>query len=199
MGVRRNSAIGLDPMMEPGTKIVQIGNYPPPMCGWAIQLKLVAEELRRRGHVCEVLKINEGRKVKSAEYVDVQSGADYFRKVWHYALRGYRLNVHVNGMSKKGYSLALIATLTGRITNRPTLMTFHGGLSQDYFPRHDWSLARWAFYALFRTAGSIACDGESIRDAIMGYGIPARKIQDIATFSPQYMQFARQQLTARLE
>jgi hypothetical protein len=169
------------------------------MCGWAIQLKLVAEELRRRGHVCEVLKINEGRQVKSAEYVDVQGGADYLRKVWRYALRGYRLNVHVNGMSKKGYSLALIATLTGRITNRPTLMTFHGGLSQDYFPRHYWSLARWAFYALFWTAGSIACDGESIRDAIMGYGIPARKIQDIATFSPQYMQFARQQLTARLE
>jgi len=39
-------------------KILQIGNYPPPMCGWAIQTKLVTEELRRRGHTCEVLKLN---------------------------------------------------------------------------------------------------------------------------------------------
>ena len=43
--------------MKQPAKILQIGNYPPPMCGWAIQLKLVTEELRRRGHICEVLKI----------------------------------------------------------------------------------------------------------------------------------------------
>ena len=185
-------------MKEP-SRILQIGNYPPPMCGWAIQLKLVTEELRRRGHVCEVLKINEGRKIKSPEYVDVQSGADYLRKVWHHALRGFRLNVHVNGMSKKGYGLAMIALLTGRMINRPALITFHGGLSQRYFPRHDNRLARWAFYLLFRTAGFIACDSEPIKDAIVRYGIRPEKIQDIATFSPQYVEFTRQQLTERME
>ena len=63
--------------MRKSAKILQIGNYPPPMCGWAIQLKLVTEELRRRGHICEVLKINEGREHKSRDYVDVQSGFDY--------------------------------------------------------------------------------------------------------------------------
>ncbi len=62
-------------------KILQIGNYPPPMCGWAIQLKLVTEELRRRGHTCEVLKINEGRQIKSSEYLDVQGGSDYLKKI----------------------------------------------------------------------------------------------------------------------
>jgi hypothetical protein len=61
------------------TKILQIGNYPPPMCGWAIQTKLVTDELRRRGHVCDVLKINEGRQVKDSSYVDVQGGWDYLR------------------------------------------------------------------------------------------------------------------------
>src|SRR5438874_10601355 len=90
-------------------KILQIGNYPPPMCGWAIQTKLVTDELRRRGHVCDVLKINEGRQVKDPSYVDVQNGRDYLFKVLRFAFRGYRLNVHVNGMSKKGYILALIA------------------------------------------------------------------------------------------
>ena len=175
-------------MTQPA-KILQIGNYPPPMCGWAIQLKLVTEELRRRGHICEVLKINEGRQIKSPEYVDVQGAADYLKKIWRYALRGYRLNVHVNGMSKKGYGLALAAAITGRLVGRPALVTFHGGLSQDFFPRHDNSLWHWAFYTLFRLAGQVACDSEPIQDAIVQYGIERDKVQSIATFSPQYLQF----------
>ena len=187
-----------DQMREP-VKILQIGNYPPPMCGWAIQLKLVTEELRRRGHVCDVLKINEGRQVKSPEYVDVQSGADYLKKIALFAFRGYRLNVHVNGMSKKGYGLALAAAVMGRLVNRPALVTFHGGLAQDYFPRQDDSMAQKAFRLLFRLAGDIACDSEPIRDAIVNYGIRPEKVQSIATFSPQYLDFARTPLPEPVE
>lgn len=184
---------------EVPVRILQIGNYPPPMCGWAIQLKLVTDELRRRGHICEVLKINEGRQIKSPEYVDVQGGFDYLKKIWLYALRGYRLNVHVNGMSKKGYLLALAAALTGRAMNRPAQVTFHGGLSQDYFPRHDRSLAHAAFAALFHLAGEIACDSEPIQDAIEQYGIRSEKVRSIATFSPQYLQFSPENLGERVE
>jgi glycosyltransferase involved in cell wall biosynthesis/LPS sulfotransferase NodH len=180
-------------------RVLQIGNYPPPMCGWAIQLKLVTEELRRRGHVCEVLKINEGRQIKSKEYVDVQNGPDYLKKVIGYALRGYRLNVHVNGMSKTGYWLAMAAALVGRLVNRPTLVTFHGGLSQDYFPRYERSLVHTAFYSLFRMAGEVACDSEPIRDAIIKYGIRPKKVTSIATFSPQYLDFTPVRLPERVE
>jgi glycosyltransferase involved in cell wall biosynthesis len=185
--------------MKKPAKILQIGNYPPPMCGWAMQLKLVTDELRQRGHVCEVLKINEGRQVPSPEYVDVQNGPDYLKKIWLYALRGYRLNVHVNGMSKKGYGLALAAVLVGRLVNRPTLVTFHGGLSQDHFPRHDSSLAHLAFYTLFQLAGAVACDSETIQDAIVRYGIEPAKVQAIATFSPQYLQFTSVPLPEAVE
>src|SRR5581483_3719347 len=185
--------------MNRAAKVLQIGNYPPPMCGWAIQLKLVHEELRRRGYDCEVLKINEGRQVKSTEYVDVQSGSDYLRKIWRFALRGYRLNIHVNGMSKKGYWLAMAAVLTGTLTGRPALVTFHGGLSQDYFPRHDKSLVHWAFYILFQLAGGIACDSQEIADAIVRYGITPQKVISIATFSPQYLEFEPAKLPDEIE
>ena len=184
--------------MKTPARVLQIGNYPPPMCGWAMQLKLVTDELRQRGHICEVLKINEGRQIKSPEYVDVQSGADYLRKIWRYAWRGFRLNVHVNGMSKKGYALAMIAAVAGRMVNRPALVTFHGGLSQLYFPR-DNSLSRWAFYALFTTAGAIACDSPPIKNAIVQYGIRAEKIENIATFSPQYVKFDPVRLSDKIE
>lgn len=170
-------------------KILQIGNYPPPMCGWAIQTKLVMEELRRRGHTCEVLKINEGRQVKNSAYVDVQSGPDYLRKIVRYGAAGYRLNVHVNAMSPKGYVLAMIAVLAGRIVARPTLVTFHGGLSQDYFPRHDsWKLHH-AFRLLFRLAGAVACDSAEIKQEIEKYGISSSKVIAIPTFSSQYLRF----------
>jgi glycosyltransferase involved in cell wall biosynthesis len=185
--------------MAKTAKILQIGNYPPPMCGWAIQLKLVTEELRARGHICKVLKINEGRKIKSQEYIDVQDGLDYPKKVWLYALRGYRLNVHVNGMSKKGYWLAMIAAATGRLVLHPALVTFHGGLSQDYFPRRDHSRARLAFQILFTLAGSIACDSEPIKDEIVRYGIPSSRIATIATFSPQYLKFSSVSLPLEVE
>src|SRR5215472_8171515 len=38
---------GQQPMLEkfPRFKILQIGNYPPPYCGWAIQTKLLVEEI----------------------------------------------------------------------------------------------------------------------------------------------------------
>ena len=185
--------------MSGKVKILQIGNYPPPMCGWAIQTKLVTDELRRRGHVCEVLKINEGRQIKDPTYVDVQNGRDYLFKVLRFAFRGYRLNVHVNGMSKKGYVLALIAVLAGRLVFHPALVTFHGGLSQDYFPRPDSRRLRIAFGLLFRLAGGIACDSNEIKQAIENYQIRADKIRSIATFSTQYLHFTPAKLSHEIE
>ena len=181
------------------SKILQIGNYPPPMCGWAIQTKLVTEELRRRGHTCEVLKINENRRVKHPDYIDVQGGVDYLVKVLRYAWRGYLLNVHVNGMSKKGYLLALAAVLAGRLAGQPALITFHGGLSQAYFPRPDSYWLRFAFRWLFRLSGGIACDSPSIKRMIEDYGIPHEKVTAIATFSPQYLNFVSQPLSQQVE
>ena len=180
-------------------KILQIGNYPPPMCGWAIQTKLVTDELRRRGHICQVLKINENRRIKDPAYIDVQGGFDYLFKVLRYGFAGYRLNVHVNGQSKKGYVLALIAVLVGRLTFHPARITFHGGLSQAYFPRPDSSRLRWAFALLFQLAGGIACDDNFVKQAVAAHGVPPQKIAAIETFSPQYLSFQPATLPEEIE
>src|SRR5438132_6793283 len=194
----RNNRVRARAIKSP-KKILQIGNYPPPMCGWAIQTKLVTDELRRRGHICEILKINENRKVKDPSYIDVQGGLDYLVKVLRRAIRGYRLNVHVNGQSKKGYVLGLIAVLTGRLTLRPALVTFHGGLSQAFFPRRASRPLRWAFQVLFHLAGRIACDSLPIKEAIGAYGIRRDKIATIETFSAQYLEFRPLPLDEKLE
>jgi len=180
-------------------KILLIGNYPPPLCGWSMQTCLVVDELRRRGHVCHILNINENRKLKSPHYVDVQSGPDYLLKLARGSIRGFRLNPHMNGKSKKGYLLALTAALIGRLTFRPAILTFHGGLGQEYFPRHDSPRLHLAFRLLFQICGSIACDSSQVKNAIQGYGISARKITPVPTFSLQYVQFAAGPLSRPIE
>jgi glycosyltransferase involved in cell wall biosynthesis len=186
-------------MLSGRKKILIIGNYPPPMCGWAIQTKLAVDELRRRGYLCEVLKLNENRDLKDPAYIDVQSPWDYACKVIAHCLRGFSVNAHVNGMSLKGYAAAAGALTVARILNRSGMLTFHGGLSQRYFPRHDvW----WIFHSyrtLFRLASAIACDSEEIRNAICGYGIEPQKVIAIEAFSDTYTSFTPAVLSGEME
>jgi glycosyltransferase involved in cell wall biosynthesis len=183
----------------PMVKILEIGNYPPPMCGWAIQTKLLTEELRRRGQVCQVLNINESRKRRSPEYVDVQNSFDYAYKLIRFALAGYRFHMHVNGESKKGYLLALAAVLVGRLFGRPAVLTFHGGLPQTYFPRPESSLVRWAFKLLFHLSGRVTCDSPEIKQAIERYGITPERIAAIPCFSAELLDFRHVELEKEIE
>lgn len=180
-------------------KILQIGNYPPPMCGWAIQTVMLKRELERRGQICRVMNINENRRVKSDEFVDVQGGVDYVAKLMRHAFQGYRLNVHVNGGSPKGYGLALIAAIMGRFTFRPAVVTFHGGIPQPFFPRNDLSIAHFAYKILFSLAGSITCDSEEIRTAIKSYGVRDNKVAAIPCFSAELLNADRARLDAGTE
>src|SRR5712692_8132043 len=147
-------------------KILQISNYPPPVCGWAVQTKLLVEEIRRRGNVCQVLNLNESRRKRSSEYIDVQNGFDYLRKLIQFALRGYRFQVHVNGQSAPGYILAFIAGVVGRLAGQPVALSWRGGLQQKYFPRPEGLGVRWAFQLLFRLAGQISCNNVAVKHAI---------------------------------
>lgn len=180
-------------------KILQIGNYPPPFCGWAVQTKLLVEEIRRRGHICEVLNLNESRKKKSSEYVDVQNALDYLQKVIRFALRGYRFQVHVNGQSEPGYMLALAASLIGWAAGKRVALSWRGGLQQKYFPRLSDRGPRWAFQLLFRLAGKISCNSAAVKRAIELYGIDPARVAAIPGFSAQHLNFEKMPLGEAIE
>jgi glycosyltransferase involved in cell wall biosynthesis len=179
-------------------KILQIGNYPPPVCGWAMQTKLLVEEIRRRGNVCDVLNLNESHTRKSNEYVDVQNGFDYVYKLIRFALKGYRFQMHVNGQSRTGYVLAFIAALVGRIAGRPVALSWRGGLQQKYFPREEFWL-RWVFRALFQLSGKISCNNIAVKQAIEAYGIDAARVAAIPGFSAQHLDFRQAPLAQEIE
>jgi len=180
-------------------RILQIGNYPPPMCGWAVQTVLLNQELRRRGHISEVLNVNESRKKKSTEYVDVQNGIDFVWKVLWFSTRGYYIHAHVNAESPKLYLLDLVALLWARIIGRPGILTFHGGLPQKFFPKVRPRWMRWAFQLIFHTAGRMTCDSEEIKQAVVAYGINPEKIAAIPCFSAELLEFQSRSLSLETE
>lgn len=194
----RSEIVNSSRQSENAVKILQIGNYPPPACGWAVQTKLLKEEIRRRGHVCDVLNINESRKIKSSEYVDVQNGIDYIYKLCRYALKGFRFQVNVNGQSKPGYILALIALLIARLTGHFSTLSWRGGVEQKYFPREK-GWVRSAYTQLFRLAGSISCDSAPVKRAIESYGIPPKRIVAIPPFSKQNLTFSTVPLSREVD
>ena len=180
-------------------KILQIGNYPPPLCGWSIQTKLLVEEIRRRGITCDVLNLSENHRRKSPDYIDVQNGLDYLCKVIRFALSGYHFQVHVNGQDTTGYLLALAAAIIGRLTRCPVALSWRGGYQQKYFPRAEASVARWAFQLLFRLAGQISCNSTPVKSAIERYGIDSARVSAIPGFSAQHLDFRPVVLSAEIE
>jgi len=183
----------------PQFKILQIGNYPPPYCGWAIQTKLLVEEIRQRGHTCDVLNINENRRKKSSEYIGVENAFDYLQKVIRFALRGYRFQVHVNGQSKPGYVLALVASLIGRMARKPVALSWHGGLDQRFFPRLEDRVPRWAFHLLFRLAERISCNSAAVKQGIVLHGINPTRVATIPGFSSRHLNFTEKSLGEPIE
>ena len=169
------------------------------MCGWAVQTVLLNQELRRRGHVSEVLNINESRKLKSPDYVDVQNGLDFVRKVLRFSTRGYQLHVHLNAESPKLYLLDLIALSWSRLVGRPAILTFHGGLPQKFFPKRRPRWMRWAFQLIFHLAGRITCDSEEIKAAVVAYGIQPAKVAAIPCFSAELLKFGTRPLSPEAE
>ena len=172
-------------------RILQIGNWPPPVCGWSMSLVGLRRELESRGWDCQVMNLNENRRVKSPEYIDVQSGWDYFSKVLRWVRRGYAVHVRVNGDTKKGYLLALSALALARMWRLPALLTYCGGHKQNFFPAPKGSFRHTAFSFLFRVSSRIYCNSEAVKAAILTTDVAPEKIVPIPHFSTQYVQFDR--------
>lgn len=156
-------------------------------------------ELESRGWDCQVMNLNENRKIRSPEYVDVQGGWDYFRKILRFVRQGYAVHVRVNGESSKGYLLALVALLLTRLWRRPGLLTYCGGHQQSYFPAPKRSFRQFAFAVLFRIPTRVYCNSEPVKAALLATGIDPVRVVAIPHFSTHYVQFEPVELSLPME
>lgn len=180
-------------------RILEIGNWPPPVCSWTMSMVGLRKELDARGWDCQVMNLNENRKVLSPEYIDVQNGWDYFTKVLRMVRRGYAIHVRVNGETKKGYLLALCALGLARMYGRPALLTYGGGHQQSYFPAPKGSFRHLAFTFLFRFPQRIYCNSDKVKQVLLGTGIPQERVLPIPHFSSYYVQFTPTPLPKEVE
>ncbi len=180
-------------------RILEIGNWPPPVCGWSMGLVGLRRELEARGWECRVMNLNENRRVSSPEYIDVQNGWDYLRKLLGCVRDSCAVHARVNAESLNGYILAFLALLAARLWRRPALLTYAGGHQQSYFPAPRFSLRHQAFSLLFRLSDRVYCNNEAVRRVLLGTGIPSERVVPIPHTSPYYLEFSPTLLPQELE
>ncbi len=176
-------------------KILEISSYPPPRAGWGIRVSFVKKALIEQGHACKVLNIApESRKIPSPEYLTSMNGLDYVSKIFLHCIKGYRVHMHLNGDSPKGFILTLLAEGISLLTFKRADLTFHAGPYQKYFPQERAPKLTPMYKLIFRLARKIICNSDAVKEKIKGYGVPSDKIIPIPAFSRQYLQFEPQDL-----
>lgn len=181
-------------------KILQIGPYPPPNSGWSVRIKFLKEAFQARQHDCKVLNLGKNRKIKHTEYIDVQTGFDFLKKLVLLRSRGYHFHIHMNAQAVKGPILALAAAWVSVLSGERPALTFHGGIKQLYFPKENGRRMRGIIWLNFVLAKMIVCNNNSIKQEIYRYGSSVRfdKINPIPAFSVQYLAYSKTELPKRI-
>ena len=153
-------------------------------------MAFVRRYLEAKGHLCEVLNIGKSRKIKGRDYLDVQNGVDYLRKVIWHARRGYLVHTHVNGDSIKGLVLTLLAEIVSVLIGRKCVLTFHAGPEQRFFPKHRSRVMAPLYKLAFALPERIICNSDVVKRNIETYRVAGDKIIPIPAFSRQYLEYS---------
>jgi glycosyltransferase involved in cell wall biosynthesis len=180
-------------------RILEIGNWAPPVCSWTMSLVGLRKELDARSWDCRVMNLNENRRVRSPAYIDVQNGWDYLFKVVRAVRDGCAIHTRVNAESTDLYILAFMAMFLARLWGRPALLTYGGGHQQTYFPAPRMSLRFLAFSLLFRLPNRIYCNSEAVRRVILTTGISPERVVAIPHTSAYYAELVPSPLPPDVE
>jgi len=157
------------------------------------------KELEARGWDCRVMNLNENRRVRKPEYIDVQHSWDYLWKVLRCVRDGCAIHTRVNAESVDLYILAFTAMVLARLWKRPALLTYGGGHRQTYFPASRASLRHLVFSLLFRLPHRIYCNSEAVKNVILSTGISAEQVRPIPHTSSYYVEFERSPVPEEVE
>jgi glycosyltransferase involved in cell wall biosynthesis len=170
-------------------RILEIGNWAPPVCSWTMSLVGLRKELEARDWDCRVMNLNENRRVRSPDYIDVQNGWDFLRKVLRAVRDRCVVHTRVNAESVDLYILAFVAMLLARLWGCLALLTYGGGHYQTFFPAPRFSVRHQAFSLLLRLPNRIYCNSDAVKRALLTTGISPERVLPIPHTSAYYVKF----------
>jgi glycosyltransferase involved in cell wall biosynthesis len=163
------------------TRVLLVGDYPPPNGGVATHVEELFRAVRGRGAACEVLDIGKGQ-LPAQGVIPAGSAARFSSLLTCYAARGYRIHLHTNGANPKSWILAQVCAAAGRLS-RGALITLHSGLGPS------WLLENPARRAMARAVlaqfDCVIAVSAPIRDALAECGV--RNVEVLPAFSREFL------------
>ena len=180
-------------------KILMIGPYPPPEGGWSTLIKEEREALESRNANVFVLNMGPSRKKKSDWYIRVFGAFDLLLKMIWFSLRGCIFRLHMNGDSKKGIQIVLIASLVQLLGLKRPCLSFHAGIDQRYFPHRGSRALKLMWLVVFNIPRVVICDCSEVREMILMYRREKEGVHAVSPFSSRRISFDVEPLDAETE
>jgi glycosyltransferase involved in cell wall biosynthesis len=168
--------------------IVEIAAYPPPQGSWTLRIGFVGDAIEARGHRCIRVNIGRSRTLGDPKYLNVRGPIHYIRQIFSLARRGNVIHTHTNAKGLKGTLLAVSAQCIALLFGRRSVLTFHAGVQQEYFPRTGKPWYDLLMRLTFATPRAIICNSENVKRKIVDdYGVAPEKVTPIPAFCGAYM------------
>jgi glycogen(starch) synthase len=150
--------------MRAANRAVLAGFYPPPFAGEPVHVKQLAQLLRERGLVVEILNLNRHAR-PSPEYHSSTGRWALLWKLFTLAGRNSLLHLHTNGHNRKSWLLILVVSLAARLRGISAIVTLHSGLLPGYLA--GFGKARRAVAGcILRAFVRVVCVNDEIRRAV---------------------------------
>ena len=112
------------------TRVLLVGDHPPPNGGVATHVEELFHALRARGAQCLVLDIGKGQ-LPAQGVIPAGGIARFCGLLVSHAARGFRIHVHTSGANPKSWMLAQACAAAGHLSGG-ALITLHSGLGPSW-------------------------------------------------------------------
>ncbi len=167
-------------------RLAEIGPFPPPWNGWSTRTYFVCERLEELG--CELFLLLPGGEYSPSPkfpWHRVESARALVVWLTRLAIRRYLLHLHINAQNLIYPGIAALSATIAHAFAAPLVLTFHAGLTQQFFPAARARAARWPLRFALGASQLVICNDESVATELSRMG--ARRVAPIPAFSVQYL------------
>jgi glycosyltransferase involved in cell wall biosynthesis len=166
--------------LEAGSKVLLVGDYPPPHGGVAVHLDELQRAIRAAGGEAVVLDIGKGQ-LPADGVIPAGSPAQFLLRLALHVARGFLVHVHTGGANHKSWMLASLCAGAGQASGRPAVLSLHSGLGPAWLAESQFRRAVAARVA--GAFGAVVAVSHPIARTLRICGVPAARISVMPAFS----------------